>query len=145
MTAAVMGATICCTLFIIALGCTCKLFHLRSAERRTSSRLLNPQQYIEQRRRHRISTTVDNPTDASNDTRRVAPPSYDQTMGLTDENEERNATLAEHLRLAGLANFIPLASIQSNSRHRRHRRHRRHHHRRTHTEGNKQTRSGSLF
>ncbi len=139
MAAAVIGATTCCTLFIIALGCTCKLFHLRSAERRASSRLLNPQRYIEQRREERqrrssnhqqTSTTDEN---SSDQTRRIAPPSYNQTMGFSDDNEERQAFLAEHLRLAGLANFIPSSSRNSSSRvtrhrNRRHRRHRRHHH-----------------
>jgi len=160
VTAAVIGATVCSTLFIIALGCTCKLFHLRSAERRAASRLLNPQRYIEQRRqqiqreqqrrlnrqnRQHTSTTSDNVSVISNETRRIAPPSYNQTMGLMDENEERQAALAEHLRLAGLANYITLPPIYNNSRtsrstsrhrHRRHRRHR-HHHRRAHSEGKK--------
>ena len=158
-----IGATVCSTLFIIALGCTCKLFHLRSAERRAASRLLNPQRYIEQRRqqiqreqqrrlnrqnRHRTSTATppDSLSVISNETRRIAPPSYNQTMGLMDENEERHAALAEHLRLAGLANYITLPPTHNTSRtsrstsrhrHRRHRRHRHHHyhHRRAHSEG----------
>ncbi|CAF4080046.1 unnamed protein product [Adineta steineri] len=173
VTAAVIGATVCSTLFIIALGCTCKLFHLRSAERRATSRLLNPQRYIERRRqqiqreqqrrlnrqnRHRVSTTTaaaaaeasitpDNSSVISNETRRIAPPSYNQTMGLMDENEERQAALAEHLRLAGLSNYITLPPIHNSSRtsrstsrhrHRRHRRHRHHHHhRRAHSEGSR--------
>ncbi|CAF3731038.1 unnamed protein product [Rotaria sordida] len=159
VTAAVIGATVCSTLFIIALGCTCKLFHLRTAERRATSRLLNPQRFIEQRRqeiqreqerrlnRQNISTSTTT-TDISNETRRIAPPSYNQTMGLMDENEERQAALAEHLRLAGLANYItlplapgnPRTTSRSTSRHRnrRHRRHRHHHHhRRTHSEGSR--------
>jgi len=144
MTAAVIGATICCTLFIIALGCTCKLFHLRSAERQVSFRLLNPQRYIEQRREelHQVSnshsTSNDNSSIISNDARRIAPPSYNQTMGFSDDNEERQAFITENLRHAGLANFIPLPSINSNSRHRnrRHRRHHRHHQRRTESESN---------
>jgi hypothetical protein len=137
------------TLFIIALGCTCKLFHLRSAERSASTRLLNPQRYITQRREelqqhssnHQQTSTTDE--NSSDPTRRIAPPSYNQTMGVSDDNEERQALLAEHLRLAGLANFIPLPSIQSSSRSTRHRsrrqrRHRRHHHcRQNHPEGNK--------
>ncbi len=171
VTAAVIGATVCSTLFIIALGCTCKLFHLRSAERRAASRLLNPQRYIEQRReqiqreqqrrwnrrnRHHTSTTTptpppllppDNLSIISNEARRIAPPSYNQTMGLMDENEERHAALAEHLRLAGLANYITVPPSHNSSRpsrsasrhrHRRHRRHRHHHHyhhRRAHSEG----------
>lgn len=138
-------------MFIIALGCTCKLFHLRTAERRAASRLLNPQRYIEQRRqqyqreqqRQNESTTPDPPPFSSEEARRLAPPSYNQTMGLMDENEERHAALAEHLRLAGLANYISLPIVHGSSRtsrsasrhrHRRHRRHR-HHHRRTHSEG----------
>ncbi|CAF0779887.1 unnamed protein product [Adineta steineri] len=141
MTAAVIGATICSTLFIIALGCTCKLFHLRSAERRASYRLLNPQRYIEQRREELQRSSNDDTTIIANETRRIAPPSYNQTMGFSDDNEERQAFLAEHLRLAGLANFIPVPSISLNSRtsrhrnrrHRRHRRHR-HHHRRGESE-----------
>ncbi|CAF1117896.1 unnamed protein product [Adineta ricciae] len=169
VTAAVIGATICSTLFIIALGCTCKLFHLRTAERRATSRLLNPQRYIEQRRQQiqreqqrRLnqqnhsqtsdrSTAVDNSLEISNEARRIAPPSYNQTMGLMDENEERHAALAEHLRLAGLANYIiptPLSNSSRTSRsasrhrHRRHRRHRHHHHhhhhhRRAHSEGSR--------
>ncbi|CAF1054023.1 unnamed protein product [Rotaria sp. Silwood1] len=168
VTAAVIGATVCSTLFIIALGCTCKLFHLRTAERRATRRLLNPQRYIEQRRQEiqreqerrlnrqnnqNISTSTtatDISTIISDETRRIAPPSYNQTMGLMDENEERQAALAEHLRLAGLANYITLPPIHSNSRtsrstsrhrHRRHRRHRHHHHnhnyRRTHSEGSR--------
>jgi hypothetical protein len=160
----VIGATVCSTLFIIALGCTCKLFHLRTAERRATSRLLNPQRYIEQRRqqmqreqqrrssrqnRQRPSTTTttsaENSSTISNETRRIAPPSYNQTMGLMDENEERQAALAEHLRLAGLTNYIALPTPNTTSRtsrstsrhrHRRHRRHRHHHHhRRAHSEG----------
>jgi len=122
VTAAVIGATVCCTLFLIALGFTCKLFHLRSTEQRTSSRLLNTQQYLEQRRLNRPSTAIDNTTD---DARRVAPPSYNQTMGFLNDNEERHAILAEHLRIAGLTNLIPLTSEHRNRRHRRHRRHRR--------------------
>jgi hypothetical protein len=64
-------------------------------------------------------------------------------MGLMDENEERQAALAEHLRLAGLSNYITLPPVHNSSRtsrstsrhrHRRHRRHR-HHHRRAHSEG----------
>ena len=156
MTAAVIGATVCSTLFIIALGCTCKLFHLRTSERRATSRLLNPQRYIEQRRQqsqrtarpHSTASTNDSPTIVANDPRRIAPPSYNQTMGLVDENEERHAALAEHLRLAGLANYISLPTMHTNSRtsrsssrhrHRRHRRHRHHqhhhHNRRAHSEG----------
>ena len=163
VTAAVIGATVCSTLFIIALGCTCKLFHLRTAERRAASRLLNPQRYIEQRRqqlqqeqqrrvtrqnRREGSTTIDPACAVSGDSRRIAPPSYNQTMGLMDENEERHAALAEHLRLAGLANYITLPAAHSSSRtsrsasrhrHRRHRRHRHHHHhhRRAHSEGSR--------
>ena len=176
VTAAVIGATVCSTLFIIALGCTCKLFHLRTAERRAASRLLNPQRYIEQRRqqlqheqqrrltrqnRREASTTID-PTCAAmaSESRRIAPPSYNQTMGLMDENEERHAALAEHLRLAGLANYITLPPAHSSSRtsrsasrhrHRRHRRHRHHqhhhhHHRRAHSEGRSTRTSGdSIF
>lgn len=154
VTAAVIGATVCSTLFIIALGCTCKLFHLRTAERRAASRLLNPQRYIEQRRqqyqreqqqRQIDSLSIDPPPFVSEEARRLAPPSYNQTMGLMDENEERHAALAEHLRLAGLANYISLPMVHSSSRtsrstsrhrHRRHRRHR-HHHRRTHSEGSR--------
>ena len=165
VTAAVIGATVCSTLFIIALGCTCKLFHLRSAERRAASRLLNPQRFIEERRQqmqreqqrrtnrhHRHSTSTpptENLSTISNETRRIAPPSYNQTMGLIDENEERQAALTEHLRLAGLANYIALPPLPNSSRssrstsrhrHRRHRRHHRHHHhhhhqRRAHSEG----------
>jgi hypothetical protein len=118
ITAAIIGAIICCTLFIIALGCTCKLFHLRSSEQRASSRLLNPQQYFEQRRLNRPQTAPDN---SSDDTRNVAPPSYNQTMGFLNDNEERHAILAEHLRIAGLANFIPISSRRRQRRHRRHR------------------------
>ncbi|CAF1166852.1 unnamed protein product [Rotaria magnacalcarata] len=163
VTAAVIGATVCATLFIIALGCTCKLFHLRTAERCATSRLLNPQRYIEQRRqeiqreqerrlhRHsRLQTSIastDNAALLANEARRIAPPSYNQTMGLVDENEERQAALAEHLRLAGLANYITLPPVHSSSssrtsrsisrhRHRRHRRHR-HHHRRANSEGSR--------
>ncbi|CAF4910391.1 unnamed protein product, partial [Rotaria socialis] len=81
------------------------------------SRLLNPQRYIEQRRQeiqreqerrlHRHSrlqtsiTSTDNIALIANEASRIAPPSYNQTMGLVDENEERQAALAEHLRLAG--------------------------------------------
>ena len=149
VTAAVIGVTICSTLFIIALGCTCKLFHLRTAERRATSRLFNPQCYVErhrqevprERERHsnlwnrsrasRSTDTEDNPSTVSNDTRRMAPPSYNQTMGYIDENEERGATLVEHLRLAGLANYITLSSVYGTSRisRHRHRRHQRHRHR----------------
>jgi hypothetical protein len=125
MTAAVIGTTICCTLFLIALGCTCKLIHLRSAEQRASARLLNPEQYIEQRRLNRPQTAIDNTPD---DTQRIAPPSYNQTMGFSNDNEERFGILAERLRLAGLTNFMPFTSGHRNRRHRRHRRHRRTHH-----------------
>lgn len=174
VTAAVIGATVCSTLFIIALGCTCKLFHLRSAERRAASRLLNPQRYIEERRqqiqrdqqrrtnrhqRHSNPTpSTENLSTISNETRRIAPPSYNQTMGLIDENEERQAALAEHLRLAGLANYIALPPLPNSSRssrstsrhrHRRHRRHHRHHHhhhqRRAHSEGNEQSNEKNFF
>lgn len=122
--------------------------------------MLNPQRYIEQRRqeiqreqerrlsrlnRHQTSTE---PTDASamltDEARRIAPPSYNQTMGLMDENEERQAALAEQLRVAGLANYFSLPSTANSARvsrstsrhrHRRHRRHRHHHHRRANSEG----------
>lgn len=127
MTAAIIGATMCSTLFLIALGCTCKLLNLRSLEQRTSNRLLNTQQYIAQRRLNRPETAIDNTAD-DEDTRRLAPPSYNQTMGFTNDNEERNAIIAEHLRLAGLANLIPGTSGHRPRRHRRHRRHRRTHH-----------------
>ncbi|UJR08609.1 hypothetical protein I4U23_012868 [Adineta vaga] len=139
VTAAVIGATICSTLFIIALACTCKLFHLRSAEQRASYRLLNPQRYIEQRReelqRHssRHQSSSDDLPLITDEPRRVAPPSYNQTMGFSDDNEERQAFLAEHLRMAGLANFIPSSIANSSARtsryrNRRHRRHRHQHH-----------------
>ncbi|CAF0820717.1 unnamed protein product [Adineta ricciae] len=145
VTAAVIGATICSTLFIIALACTCKLFHLRSAERRASYRLLNPQRYIEQRREElqRQTSTHHSANDDSSlsadESRRLAPPSYNQTMGFSDDNEERQAFLAEHLRMAGLANFIPTPATISSSRSsryrsRRHRRHRHHRHRHRRTE-----------
>lgn len=162
VTAAVIGATVCSTLFIIALGCTCKLFHLRTAERRAASRLLNPQRYIEERRQqiqreqqrqlNRQQTAVAAVPSVefstiSNEARRIAPPSYNQTMGLMDENEERQAALAEHLRLAGLANYVTLPPTVNNHsrssrstsrhRHRRHRRHRHHHHRRANSEGSR--------
>ena len=107
ITAIIIGATICCTLFLIVLGCTCKLFHLRTTGQRTSRRLL-------------ISREQRN----SDDSQRVAPPSYSQTMGFTDNNDERHAILAEQLRLAGLANFIPLRT-------------RGHHHRRIQHQGKK--------
>ncbi|CAF2921148.1 unnamed protein product, partial [Rotaria sp. Silwood2] len=141
MSAAVIGATMCSTLLIIALGCTCKLLHLRSAERRASSRLLNPQQYIQHRREElqRQSTQQqqpiinnDNSSPVTDDTRRIAPPSYNQTMGYSNDDEERQVLIAEYLRLAGLDSFIPLPFMNSNSRtsrhrNRRHRRHRRRH------------------
>ncbi|CAF3447637.1 unnamed protein product [Rotaria sp. Silwood1] len=149
MSAAVIGATICSTLLIIALGCTCKLLHLRSAERQASLRLLNPQQYIQRRReefqrqsnqqQQSISNNNNNNTSIiTDDPRRLAPPSYNQTMGYSNDDEERHALLAEYLRLAGLDNFIPLPLINSSSRtsrhrnrrHRRYRRRRHHHHNR---------------
>ncbi|CAF0876011.1 unnamed protein product [Didymodactylos carnosus] len=149
VTAAVVGSTVCCTLFIIALGCTCKLYHLRTAERRAATRLLNPQRYSERhRQRHQPTTSTTTGTDTGNtnnstDARRLAPPSYNQTMGLVDDNEERQIALAEHLRLAGLTNFISLPSITSTHSSRtsrstsrsRHRRHRRHRHRRHYSLG----------
>jgi hypothetical protein len=125
MTAIIVGATICCTLFLIALGCTCKLFHLRSAEQRASTRLSNPQQYIE--RRH------------SDESQTIAPPTYNQTMGFSNDNDDRHAILAEQLRLAGLTNFIPSRSRHTNRRHRRHR------HRRNHHEGKKNEIHHSLY
>ncbi|CAF1252833.1 unnamed protein product, partial [Didymodactylos carnosus] len=141
VTAAVIGSTVCCTLFIIALGCTCKLYHLRTAERRTTTRLLNPQRYIErhrQRQQAAVSTTPETngvDTNNSTDSRRLAPPSYNQTMGFIDDNEERQIALAEHLRSAGLTNLIALPSTHSSRTSRsvsrsHHRRHRRHRHRR---------------
>lgn len=136
MTAAIIGATMCSTLFLIAISCTCKFFHLRSIEQRTSVRLLNSDQFTEQRRLNRPETAIDNTTD-DDDTRRLAPPSYNQTMGFTNNNEERYAILAEHLRLAGLANLIP--GMNSGHLHRTHRRHRRHRrrHQQTQHEGKK--------
>jgi hypothetical protein len=115
MTAVVIGAMICCTFFLIALGFTCKLFHLRSVEQRASTGSLNAQEYIEQRR--------------PNDSQPVAPPSYNQTMGFSNDREERQAIFAEHLRQAGLANFIPLVSR----------------HRPTHHEGKRSNRLIILF
>ncbi|CAF0965339.1 unnamed protein product [Rotaria sordida] len=143
MTAAVIGGTICLTLFIIALGCTCKLLHLRLIERQTSLNLLNPQQYIQHRREQFQQQSTNNNNDNNNNnnlssssstitdnTRRLAPPSYNQTMGYSNDDEERHALLTEYLRLAGLDNFIPLSfSRSSRHRNRRHRRHHRRHHR----------------
>ncbi|CAF3575330.1 unnamed protein product [Rotaria socialis] len=139
MAATVTGATICSILLILALGCTCKLLDLRSAEQRASARLLNPQEYIQRRReenqrqsnRLNQSANDDDALILANATPTIAPPSYNQTMGLSDDDEERHALLADYLRLAGLDNFISLPNINSNSRSSRHRtrRHRRHHRR----------------
>lgn len=151
--ASVIGATSFFTLFVIALGCTCKLIHLRLSEQRASSRLLNPQQYIYRRREelqrqsnhNRPLEINENSNVLSDDVRRLAPPSYNQTMGFADDDEERNALLAEYLRMAGLDHFIPIPLAYSSSRisrhrSRRHRRHRhrqhRHHRRRSRGEGN---------
>ena len=115
-----IGAMICSTLFLIALGCSCKLFHLRTAEQRASARLSDPQQYIERQ--------------SSDDSQRVAPPTYNQTMGFSNENDDRHAILAEQLRLAGLTNFIPLRTRHRTRRHRRHRHRRNNHHEGKHKE-----------
>lgn len=152
MASAVIGASLCSILFILALGCTCKLLNLRAAEQRASMRLLNPQEYIQRRREELQRQSNQNPQPTNDDddplillnsTPRVAPPSYNQSIGVTDEDEERHALLSEYLRLAGLDHFISLPLTNSSSRatrhrNRRHRRHRRrhHHHHRNQNEGN---------
>ena len=112
LTATMIGATVCCTLFLLALSCSCKLFQLRTAEQRASTRLSTTQRH-------------------SNESQRVAPPSYSQTMGFTNDQDDRQAILAEQLRLAGLANFIPVRTRHRTRRHRRHR-----HRRTTHPDSN---------
>ncbi|CAF4966440.1 unnamed protein product, partial [Rotaria socialis] len=80
---------------ILALGCTCKLLDLRSAEQRASARLLNPQEYIQRRReenqqqsnRLNQSANDDDALILANATPTIAPPSYNQTMGLSDDDE----------------------------------------------------------
>jgi len=99
-TTLILGGTICSIFFLFALSCTCKLIQLRTAEQRASVRLATP------------------PPTITENAQRIAPPSYGQTMGYSNEHDERYAILAEQLRLAGLANFIP---IRTRHRHRRHR------------------------
>lgn len=101
ITMIILGVTFSLTFFLIALGCMCKLAHLRAAEQRASIRLANSEEYFEQRQ--------------VNERQRVAPPSYSQTMGFSNETDDRLAVLAEQLRLAGLANFIP-ARIRERTR-----------------------------
>ena len=122
MTSIVIGITICSTLFIIALSCSIKLYRLRSLERRTTIRSLNPQNFLRRR------------SSGSNDNRRMAPPTYNQTMGFSEDHEERYALLTENLRLAGLTDMISIAPVES-SQSRRTRRHRRRRHREVYNNG----------
>ena len=87
ITAAIIGGSICLVLFLIALSCSCKLFHLRLSQRQQSIRLIN----------------------RSNDTQRLAPPSYNQTIGVNDDQEERLALLMDNLRLAGFGEVISIS------------------------------------
>lgn len=101
ITSIIIGVTVCSTLFVVALACSCKLYHLRMLERRASIRFINPQTFIQQN------------TTPSNDVRQMAPPSYNQTMGYVDENEERYALLSENLRMAGLSDMITIVPVDS--------------------------------
>ena len=89
----ILGVTVSTTFFLIAVGCMCKLIHLRSAEQRLSTRLANNEE-----------------EEDTDETQRVAPPSYSQTMGYSNEADDRLAILTDQLRLAGLANLIPTRS-----------------------------------
>ena len=105
---------------------------------------MNPQEYIQRQREEiqrqtnrRNTSTVDQ--SALDNTPSTAPPSYNQTMGYSDDDEERRVLLEEDLRNAGLPNLIPRLPGDSNtriSRHRsrRHRRHRHRHYRRSQSE-----------
>lgn len=88
----VIGLSIFSILFVLLLSCSVKFFSFRR-----SFRLIA-----------RSSTSSTQP---------VAPPSYNQTIGLTDEHEERLAFLIDHLRSAGFGEVVqPSASASSTSR-----------------------------
>jgi hypothetical protein len=109
MTAAVIGVTVCMTLFIIVLACSCKLFHLRIIERRTSFYLLNSRLHFERRQQiHRSLSPIE-----SNDIRRMAPPSYNQTVGLIDETDEQLTIVMENVRSTHLSEIMTSAPIDA--------------------------------
>lgn len=97
ITAAVIGGTICSTLFLLVLGFAFKLYHLHSNQGRR-----HPRQLLQHGSGH------------------AAPPSYNQTIGVIDDTEERYVALIDNLRRAGLADLIridgtPRQSIPSES------------------------------
>lgn len=118
ITTAVLGATLCCLLLVMALGCACKLYTLHTAAYRGSYRFGGPPAHSaavrrRRRQRHRSSYNLssfirrlraetDPPGSESCDVaapqHSVAPPTYNQTMGLVDEYEQRQLAFIEHVR-----------------------------------------------
>jgi hypothetical protein len=140
ITTAVLGGTLCCLLLVMALGCACKLYTLRSIEYRASRHFassdLPPIAHITQTRSQRdlsSDTTSTRRTQRrrpfslfnffTRNNRRsteqtttgnalirstsltsldcghsIAPPTYNQTMGLVDEYEQRQLAFIEHIR-----------------------------------------------
>ena len=90
ITAAVIGVMTCSMIFVFVLTCSCKLFSIRRSFRFF----------------HRSSHT-------NVDDQLLAPPSYNQTIGLTDEQDERLALLMDHLRLAGFAEVMNISQTSS--------------------------------
>ena len=119
ITAAIVGATVCSILFVIALSCTCKLFRLRLMERQASFHLVEPRLFA-----------AHNSSSSSVERQRIAPPSYNQTMGLADERDDSQAMIVDNLRLAGLSDLValPTGHPRARSSRRGHRRRRRRHH-----------------
>lgn len=119
ITTAVLGGTLCCLLLVMALGCACKLYSLRTIEYRTNLRLSGSSQQRRNRRdrrRTRRSLSLFNiirrqnsnhensnivrsaSTSSLSAPHSIAPPSYNQTMGLVDEYEQRQLAFIEHVR-----------------------------------------------
>jgi len=100
ITTAVLGGTLCCLLLVMALGCACKLYALRTIEYRTNLRLaMNRQRSSRPATRSarsglQRSASMSSISYQSN----MAPPSYNQTMGLVDEYEQRQMAFIEHVR-----------------------------------------------
>ncbi len=134
ITTAVLGGTLCCLLLVMALGCACKLYTLRSIEYRANRRFTAPEvsiSHITQLRTNRArqphprrrsfsllnllnrirrNQNPSAPATAENTLIRsasmsslecnhsIAPPTYNQTMGLVDEYEQRQLAFIEHIR-----------------------------------------------
>lgn len=118
ITTAVLGATLCSLLLVMALGCACKLYALHTAAYRGSFRFSHaPGQSAalvsgrrRRRQRHHQQSNLSSfvrrlraeETPAAESAvaphHSLAPPTYNQTMGLVDEYEQRQLAFIEHVR-----------------------------------------------